>query len=810
MTNLKKLLLLASILSVSVILFQFCSKDSPAEPEEKPTETLTTKNIGSSGGSIKTDNLEIIIPSGSFKTSQEIKISESTVDNLFSTNAVSDFYILDGLPSEFTESIKVKIKSKGTLSDSTFISIGEHNFISTLNEETTAYRLINAKDSAGYLIATIPPMLNQALGKSSNNSSVNADNLSINLGAISGYVSYKSEQGHFNINTPSSVLTQVYDLADYLETAYLKFKSIGFSYSRRTKWPVDVTIKRLNSSKGSVYGYSTNSVWGNNYGYMEFNFDMIDEAENMKVTAGHEFFHLVQALYDPRWGYSKAKSAMPNYWLDEASSVWSEAFFSGNTNFVSPIFASSAFDIFKGAKTGNIETEAEGYGYGMSSLIKYITKKYGNSKLVEIYNNISDGKTPFQSVSAVLPINVGYSWHSFLNSLLSFDIYKDNSFRPSILSSYATGEHQKFIIKSASDSMITYKSQLPDLSATIFSIDNQYNEMGQKAFLEFTCQGWNFQLYKINSSESVLIDSGKDTLTVGDYKKLTDDGYRIAAVLYNDDFDSPYSKVKPYEFKIRVLLQPPIITSITPSSGKVGTVVQINGNNFGTSQSTGEVWFGSLKASNIASWNDTQLDVTVPQGLATGDVDVHIVVNGKNSNYVNFTVLEENEPNAGYWVLYDTKPINGCEFYDSDCYPLEDCSGGAGNYSITTGSSTCGSGASGSSGSGTYTVPPSKLIPGDILTFEATASGDGYTSVWISFYSDINKMSFDDHGYNTGESSSWSNKIVKAQEDSSPAEGKYEIPQGLGKEGALLIDGGGSIGNFETSRHYFFLYKWHE
>lgn len=548
-----------SYLPVMLIIFLMlilgCSEDSPTEPKEEGIKTLSTKTITSSGGSIKTDNIEIVIPSGAFSTSQEIKILESTDENLFSTNVVSDFFVLEGLPTEFAEPIKVKIKSTGTLSDSAYISVGEHNFISSLNEETTAYNLISAKDSSGFIIATIPPMMNQSLGKSSNNSSIKVDNLSINLGAIAGYVSYKSEQGHFKINTPSSVITQAYDLADYLETAYSKFESIGFSYSRRTKWPVNVTIKRLNTNKNEVYGYSINSMWGNNYGYMQFNFDKIDEAENMKITAGHEFFHLVQSLYDPRYAYSKAKSPMPNYWLDEASSVWSESFFSNTSNYLSPIFSDNVFDVFKGAKTGNEKIKSGEYGYGMASFIKYVTNKYGDSKLVEVYDNIYNGKSPFQSLSEILPINVGFSWHSYLKNLLSFDLYSGDSFRPGILSSYSTGEHQKFIIKSVRDSLATYKSQLSDLSATIFSVDNQFKEMSSGSILEFTCKDWKFQLYKITSSSSEMIESGKDILTVDNFKQLTEDGYKIIAVLYNDDYDSPFENNKEYEMEIRLKTQ---------------------------------------------------------------------------------------------------------------------------------------------------------------------------------------------------------------------------------------------------------------
>ncbi len=173
---------------------------------------------------------------------------------------------------------------------------------------------------------------------------------------------------------------------------------------------------------------------------------------------------------------------------------------------------------------------------------------------------------------------------------------------------------------------------------------------------------------------------------------------------------------------------------------------------------------------------------------------------------------DDKESNTGHWVLYETKAINGCDFYKSKCWPLAGCSGSAGNYSISVGSSsgTCGKPVPGHSGSGSYTLPPSKLIPGQTLTFEATASGHGYTSVWAAYYDDIKKMSFDEKGGNTGESYSWSNDIVRCKEDSSPAQGEYKIPLNPEEDGALLIVGGGSIGTGDTSRRYFFLYKWQE
>ncbi|MBK7106097.1 MAG: hypothetical protein IPH62_12515 [Ignavibacteriae bacterium] len=543
----KSIFTFSVLLLLSLIIYS-CAEDSPTKPEEKEVPVLGSKNIGNEGGTISIDNFELNVPTGAFKNNSEIKISKSVDDNLFSTNNVSDFFVIDGIPAEFDKPIKIKIKYNGSLKDSSFIALGESNFVASLNSEAKSYRLLSAKDSAGFLIAQIPSTVGTGMEKSNSNYSIEADDLSFNLGAIAGYASYKSRGNHFRINFPSSVITQAYDLADYLESAYDKFQSIGFSYSRRSKWPVEVTVKVLDNS---VYGYSYNSSWGDNYGYMEFNANKMGDAEELKVTAGHEFFHLVQSLYDPRNRFSKSKFQSPHLWLDEASSVWAESFFSSSgSNYVSPIFASNAYEILNGAKTAG--SDAQSYGYGSASLIKYLTKNYNNSSLVNIYENIYSGKNAFDAIGDILPISIDMSWHTYLRSLFSFELYDGDSFRPSSLMATAKIKSQNFTIKTAADSVKSFKSSLSDLSATIFSIKNEFEKLNSNAKLEFVCKDWNFQLFKVNGSESKFLASGKDTLVLSDFKKIADAGYQIAVVLYNNDFDSPYNNTKSYEMEIKV------------------------------------------------------------------------------------------------------------------------------------------------------------------------------------------------------------------------------------------------------------------
>ena len=82
----------------------------------------------------------------------------------------------------------------------------------------------------------------------------------------------------------------------------------------------------------------------------------------------------------------------------------------------------------------------------------------------------------------------------------------------------------------------------------------------------------------------------------------------------------------------------PTISSLSPTSGQVGTPVTITGANFGSTQSTSTVTFNGV-AATPTSWSATSIVVPVPSGATTGNVVVSIGGSPSNaSNGVNFTV----------------------------------------------------------------------------------------------------------------------------------------------------------------------------
>ncbi|MBU1671813.1 MAG: IPT/TIG domain-containing protein [Actinobacteria bacterium] len=91
----------------------------------------------------------------------------------------------------------------------------------------------------------------------------------------------------------------------------------------------------------------------------------------------------------------------------------------------------------------------------------------------------------------------------------------------------------------------------------------------------------------------------------------------------------------------------PSITSISPTSGRAGTIVTITGRDFAKTRGSSYVEFGNTRVSAYVSWSDTRIKVRVPAGAGSGPVTVS-TANG-NSNGVYFKVTRSS-PNSTWYL----------------------------------------------------------------------------------------------------------------------------------------------------------------
>lgn len=568
------------LLLLSIFLFQTCSDDnSPTEPESSPA--LAEATIGSGGGTLKTDDFELIVPVGAFPI--DTKLILSLVENESSRldNIVSKEFMIEGLPRSFLQPITIKLKYSSELTDSSYIAIGKNVWVSSLNEETISYHLLPAMDSSGFITTQIAPTdgNNSFLGKSTQDKIVTDG---VNIYAVSGK-DYLSNEKHFKIFYNSSLNeSNVKNIAAYLETAYTKFQALGFQYDRRTVWPIEVNLEQgLKTNDGkTTYGLYATVFWSiynifNSYnaGYLRLNADFITDTEEMKSTIGHEFFHLVQGLYDTRSIYDKRSGPSKNYWIDEASAVWAEGLFSSDPKYVSGVFATSANMVLYGSNDSGGDY-ANFYGYGMSSFMKYISVKFGNGVIVKIYNEIFKGHYSFSAIDSAIPKPTSSFWDEFIQQYLTYSIYK---LEPQWLTLEAASAGRSFTIKEDTDTVKIYSENFNDLSARIYSVRtvaSSLKSIDENSQLVFETEGnmiGNIELFKENKEESVFLKQGENSVTLDNFRSITDAGYVIIAAVTNSRLVAPYKETSSGELVIKVINKEvdttPVITEIYDRTG---------------------------------------------------------------------------------------------------------------------------------------------------------------------------------------------------------------------------------------------------
>jgi len=112
-----------------------------------------------------------------------------------------------------------------------------------------------------------------------------------------------------------------------------------------------------------------------------------------------------------------------------------------------------------------------------------------------------------------------------------------------------------------------------------------------------------------------------------------------------------------------VRLPPPVVTTLSPTTGAPGTVVTISGANFAATQGTSTVTFNGVPAAPVA-WTPAGITVPVPAGATTGPVLV--TVDNQVSNAVSFVVplpppgITAISPSSG--VIGTLATISGANF----------------------------------------------------------------------------------------------------------------------------------------------------
>ncbi|MBN1293196.1 MAG: hypothetical protein JXB48_15265 [Candidatus Latescibacteria bacterium] len=520
--------------------------DNDNEDPETPVPT-SSGSIDSHGGSLVKDSLTLDIPEGSFTNTFDIELKKADETAFETSDQTTATYIIEGIPLSFNEPLEVRISLESGASEVVMLALGETVWVNSSQEVREVYRFIESEIKDGQLVGVIPPISTElTLGKMAVGDE--DETFSLKVQAVSGYSPVTSSGSHFRIDYPSSSVSQAsaQRLAGYLEDAYAEFKSMGFDYSARTNWSVSVTVKDLGGEK---YGEYCSSMWGHNDGYLEFNSRFMDDDAELRITTGHEFFHLVQAFYDPRNSYSRAKLEAPQLWLEEACAVWSEELFTDQGDYVSPVRAGNTLAPYSGIQpTG--DTNKAYYGYGLSAIIKYLTEKYGQSSVVGMFENIRNGSDPVTSVILATAEPIEW-WEPFLRKYTLSGLY------PMTLGELTANKTGMFRVQSASDTIYTHTSDYRDLSGQFYILRLEDEENLKGASMECSIKGnmGELSVFRYNFARSEIIFLGTDTekVVVNGLGTMANDDSHILVLVSNPRSISPFTGTSSIKFTARII-----------------------------------------------------------------------------------------------------------------------------------------------------------------------------------------------------------------------------------------------------------------
>lgn len=534
----KKYLFLVAL--TLALLIQACKKDQPEDVQEQepvPTE-VASATIGTDGGKLQWNTFELVVPPSSLNGSFKLSLTEHKAQSVYGSNEASVFYTVHGLPVRFSEPLKLSISPKSTSDGSLFLVLGEESRAVSQGNTAVHFRFEEGTLKDGKYDVDIMPI--------PGSENMVSDTMQLTLGLVRNYTKISSK-GQFEIFAPANLSNSAVQLMSYLDEAYTMIQSgdLNFSYAKRTNWPVKVNFQKLDND---TYGNFVASKWGNNYGFLEFNSDKAQELSELKLTAGHEFFHLVQALYDPRSGFVKAISGPNHLWLEEASSVWIEDRFTATPNYCSPIRNGHQLAPFAGMEAGAVGNQTN-HGYGMSALIKYIENKFGIDKLFKIFGSIYSQQPVLEAINNNLPEPLANFYPDFINEYIQENVYSDMS-----ITNVVGNSAGEFVSNNANDTLKVFESEYPGLSAKAYKFKITHTSFNSQSSLAIkTFGGTKKLIYKIKAGGTELLGTALGEFVVGNLLQLQQENAMIVVVVVHQYYTPMNEKL---EFKIRQM--PPV------------------------------------------------------------------------------------------------------------------------------------------------------------------------------------------------------------------------------------------------------------
>ena len=294
-------------------------------------------------------------------------------------------YVLE-IDKEITKPITISIPIKQPDSGTIMLGVGM-DYKDNSDKTFTVYRYVEAKISNGIATASyIPADYDSGTVKLTDNKAAKAMGVRYAKFGLFTRTSYYKDKGtHFSVTHPRAIGkdgTEFLKESDLdllfrdMEEVYDMFVGdLGYSYSKRSVYPIQVHISNLGSLDGA---YDSLSNIDNCNIYINSELLKSGYSSNqtkVKSIFTHEFFHFVQSNY--------TTTSTDSDWLDEATSTYFEWKENKGSNTLDAL-TNTWFHIYEGIFPEEDDPEQ---GYARMPLIQFLAQKNEEEFIRKVYES---------------------------------------------------------------------------------------------------------------------------------------------------------------------------------------------------------------------------------------------------------------------------------------------------------------------------------------------------------------------------------------------------------------------------------------
>lgn len=368
------------------------------------------------GGELAVADLNLAAAEGALPATAEIVVTAAARPPPFQGDDDSPLYRIQGLPTRYGEGLTVSLPltSPGRgpgRADSVVLELGEEVFPPSSAEPYLAMQIIEARIENGRLVADLPPLDLPPPDRGEEVSETHTILVRRVTGVGSELLELPSDEVRMRsgvplqLRYPRGLDPELYQpVIHAMGRANIRLNQLGFSPADRTR----AVVVKLKVLPDGVSGYYVPTARGVDYSWLEINIRYVLDGRLlcMQRTVFHEYFHMIQARFDPRFAYTQAKFIAPTLWFDEASAVWFEKYAPAATGTTSPLFDQHAHELLAGHHMDSsglavlyqaLATRAQNRGYGLAAMLEFLfshpdappaTRGKANPTLVNIYTAI--------------------------------------------------------------------------------------------------------------------------------------------------------------------------------------------------------------------------------------------------------------------------------------------------------------------------------------------------------------------------------------------------------------------------------------